>query len=85
MMILPKNTSIIIDGKTVKAEIGKSILHAALNEKIDISSVCAGRGSCAKCRVIIKEGSDLVRTPNKIERTYLDEDELGEGYRLYHA
>ncbi len=68
--------------RKVKGIKGKDLLDIAINEKIYISSICAGRGSCAKCRVIIKEGHENLSPLTNLEKTYLNKEELEQGYRL---
>ncbi|GBC75609.1 2Fe-2S ferredoxin-5 [archaeon HR06] len=68
--------------KKVKGIKGKDILNIAVNENIYISSICAGRGSCAKCRVIIKKGEENLSPLTNLEKTYLSKEELEQGYRL---
>ena len=65
----------------VKAEIdrGKTLLEAANAVGVEIESVCGGRGTCAKCKVIASEG---LSEPTEIELGRLSPDELARGYRL---
>ncbi|MCS7116760.1 MAG: ASKHA domain-containing protein [Nitrososphaerales archaeon] len=69
-------------GKRVKAKLGDTILHSALRSGIGIRSECGGiLGRCGKCRVIVKDQSKL-NLPTKVEKEFLKESELEEGYRL---
>jgi uncharacterized 2Fe-2S/4Fe-4S cluster protein (DUF4445 family) len=60
-------------------EAGISLLDAALELGVVISSTCAGIGTCGKCRVIAKEG---VGKPTTVEKASLSSAELTQGTRL---
>jgi uncharacterized 2Fe-2S/4Fe-4S cluster protein (DUF4445 family) len=60
-------------------EAGISLLDAALELGVVISSSCAGIGTCAKCRVIAKEG---VSQPTPVEADSLSAGEIAQGTRL---
>ncbi len=66
-------------GVTTEAPAGTTLLAAAISAGVEIESVCGGRGTCAKCKVIATEGlSELTA----LERKGLTEAELAQGYRL---
>lgn len=67
--------------KSVEEKIGNSILDLALKNKIDWGFSCT-RGTCARCRCLIKEGSEFLSEPNEAEYDRLDTEEIDEGYRL---
>ncbi|MGC8817184.1 MAG: 2Fe-2S iron-sulfur cluster-binding protein, partial [Candidatus Hadarchaeum sp.] len=46
------------DGKSVEAEAGTNILEAAKKVGITLESVCGGKGTCGKCRVVIEAGKE---------------------------
>lgn len=58
---------------------GIPFLEAALELGIIIESTCAGLGTCAKCKVNIKEGAG---PPTKVEEQILTPHELAKGVRL---
>ncbi len=60
-------------------EHGITVRDAALELGIIIESDCAGIGSCAKCKVEIKQGAD---SPTIVEQQLLTPDELKKGVRL---
>jgi uncharacterized 2Fe-2S/4Fe-4S cluster protein (DUF4445 family) len=60
-------------------EAGISLLDAALELGVVIASACAGIGTCAKCRVVVKEG---VSEPSAVEKELLSRGELAQGTRL---
>ncbi|OMF55795.1 hypothetical protein BK138_13685 [Paenibacillus rhizosphaerae] len=67
--------------KTVVPEPGKSILQHAKDNKVDWQHLCT-RGTCARCRCLISEGSEHLEEPTKAEHLRLDPEEFDEGYRL---
>ena len=66
-------------GVTTRAEAGTTILQAAQAAGVEIESVCGGRGTCAKCKVIASHG---LAEPSSLERRNLSQTELAQGYRL---
>jgi uncharacterized 2Fe-2S/4Fe-4S cluster protein (DUF4445 family) len=66
-------------GVRVEIESGKTLLDAAIAGGIEIESVCGGRGTCAKCKVVATDGLSALTA---LERRGLSEDELARGYRL---
>ncbi len=49
---------------------------------VDLQATCAGRGSCGKCRVRIREGADCLGGISDLERRLLSREEVGKGFRL---
>lgn len=43
-------------GKTVKVEMGTSLLEAAVKSGFSINSVCGGDGICGHCKMLVKKG-----------------------------
>jgi len=66
-------------GVTVEADAGMTLLEAADSVGVEIESVCGGRGTCAKCKVIVGDG---VSSPTALELRELTAEELHSGYRL---
>ncbi len=77
--------------KKIKIEIepiGKRILlskptnglKAIADAGIDIKSVCGGKGTCGKCRIVIPNGKNNL--PNEQEQKTLSPDEIKHGVRL---
>lgn len=58
---------------------GVTVLQAAIELGVKVEGLCAGRGTCGKCRVIASEG---LSTPTAMELKNLTEEELRKGYRL---
>lgn len=63
-----------------EAEEGESILSAASRLGIDITGVCAGKGTCGKCKVLVTKGNNNI--VEKEEAMHLTETELKAGIRL---
>jgi uncharacterized 2Fe-2S/4Fe-4S cluster protein (DUF4445 family) len=66
-------------GTEVDVAQGATLLEAANAAGVEIERVCGGRGTCAKCKVIVTEG---VSPPTASELKGLTEAELSAGYRL---
>jgi len=80
---MPKSLLILQpEGKRLKATVGKTILEIAQEAGVDIQSVCAGKGICGKCRVIVRTGPEFLSQASKVERIVFSDDEVGKGYRL---
>lgn len=58
---------------------GSTLLEAASAVGLEIESVCGGKGTCAKCKIIVLGGLSRV---NGLELKGLTEAELQAGYRL---
>ena len=55
-------------------------LKAIINTGIGIKTVCGGKGTCGKCRIVILNGK--VNPPNEQEQKILGTDEIAHGVRL---
>jgi uncharacterized 2Fe-2S/4Fe-4S cluster protein (DUF4445 family) len=79
-------------GRRGKVEAGKSVLQAAQELGVVIESVCGGKHTCGKCRVLVEEGffeggSFASKRENlspflKEESKFIGEKEREAGYRL---
>lgn len=67
--------------KTVVATIGMTVLELAERHDVDFASNCR-RGTCARCRCRVEEGSEFLSPPNEAETARLMPEELADGYRL---
>lgn len=59
-------------GASINAEIGTSILDAALAHGIAIEHVCEKSCSCTTCHVIIRQGFDSLDQASELEEDMLD-------------
>jgi uncharacterized 2Fe-2S/4Fe-4S cluster protein (DUF4445 family) len=69
-------------GKRLKAESGKNLFEAAMEIGVNLRSICGGRGSCGKCRVIIRDGEENLSPASEREKILLPEEHLTNGMRL---
>jgi uncharacterized 2Fe-2S/4Fe-4S cluster protein (DUF4445 family) len=82
----PKNTqkkikvSIEPIGRRILLEKPANGLDAIRSAGIGIKSVCAGKGTCGKCRILIMDRD--IRPPTSQEEKVLAKDEIGSGVRL---
>jgi len=67
------------EGKAAYVLAGSIVLEAAARAGIIIETPCGGRGTCGKCRVVVRDGCS---EPTETERQLLTPDELAEGMRL---
>jgi len=80
---MPKSLLVLQpEGKRLKATVGRTILEIAQEAGVDIQSICAGKGICGKCRVIVRAGSEFLSQASKVERIVFSDDEVEKGYRL---
>lgn len=70
------------EGKRVVVPVEATLLEAALKAGVDVTSLCSGRGTCGKCKVIVVEGYEGVTPLSDVERCFLSEEELKSGLRL---
>jgi len=61
---------------------GVSLFDAAKALGIDLSSLCAGKGTCGKCKVKIEEGMKGLNPLTEQELKHVTEGEIEAGYRL---
>ncbi len=66
-------------GVTFCAEKGLSVFEAAAQVGVVVPTECGGKGTCARCRVILP---DPVRPPTYFERSFIPKEDLARGVRL---
>lgn len=64
-------------GKAISGSPAASVLDSLKKEDIFLTSSCGGKGTCGKCRIIIKSGSFNTRSKIKLSK-----DEIKKGYTL---
>jgi uncharacterized 2Fe-2S/4Fe-4S cluster protein (DUF4445 family) len=69
------------EGKRVEIEKDNSIYDAALKGGIDLVSICNGKGTCGKCKVIV-ENMESVGPLTEKESEMLSNDEVHNNIRL---
>lgn len=70
------------EGRRISWDLRKNLLEAAGECGVEIESLCGGRGSCSKCRVYVRRGSEYLSPPTDMERRRLMRGELETGLRL---
>lgn len=71
--------NIRINGETVAAAEGESLMTVLVRTGRDVSNVCNGQGTCGKCKVQIMSA---VPAPLEVEQQKLSAEELASGVRL---
>lgn len=64
----------------VSSPAGNTLLRAAYKAGLTIKHSCGGKGICGAC--IVKVRSGAVKPPGDMERAYLGDERIAEGYRL---
>jgi ferredoxin len=64
----------------IEVEVGTTTLDAAQANDVPVETVCAGKGTCGTCRVLIRDVE--VPLPNVHDRRRLSEQQLANGWRL---
>jgi len=67
------------EGRAAHVLSGSLVLEAAARAGIIIETPCGGRGTCGKCRVVVRDGCT---PPTDTERRLLEAAELDDGLRL---
>lgn len=65
--------------RSIRAEKSKSLLDTFREHKLLLSAVCAGKGTCGKCRVHFLEGAS---EPSAEDKRFFKKEELKKGWRL---
>ena len=69
------------DGKRVKLKEEQSVLEGAIKANIDLTSICGGKGSCGKCKIIVTDNENVNKITEK-EQKILSDIEIKNGVRL---
>ncbi len=73
-------------GKRIYLDKPTNALQAIVDSGIALKSVCGGKGTCGKCRIIILDNSSLelslMPEANEQEKKALSPDEIKRGVRL---
>lgn len=83
MKLRKYNVTVVFEpeGKKVEVPSGSTVFNAAKEAGISIRSECGGKGTCGKCKVIVKN-SRAVSKITEAERKHLSKSEIKLGYRL---
>ena len=66
----------------MSVSIGENIYSVTRSAGIASDAFCGGRGLCGKCRIIIREGRELLSDLAESEARFLSNTEISDGYRL---
>ena len=69
------------EGKRVMMQPGVTVLEAAKKIGVGIRSECGGKGTCGKCKVVIKDNKAVSKL-TEAEMKHLSKLEIDSGYRL---
>ena len=75
LITVQKEKSIV----SIEGICGQTLLEIFRNANIYIDAICAGRGTCGKCKVQFLEGCPI---PTKEDENFFTEKELADGWRL---
>ncbi len=64
-------------GKIITASAELSIMESLKQAEVYLTASCGGKGTCGKCRIIIKDGDT-----KSLSRMKLTEEEIGKGFAL---
>ena len=80
MLVASGDVRIIVNGqKDLIVPAGGKLLNVLADSEIFVSSACGGGGTCAQCKVKVKEGGGEILPT---EKTHINNRESREGYRL---
>jgi len=60
------------DGLVVEAEVGETVLDAALRSGIELEHACEKSCACTTCHVVVREGFDSLEESDELEDDMLD-------------
>jgi len=67
----------LTSGKTIACSTSSSVLDSLKKSGVYLNSSCGGKGTCGKCRIIIKSGKADIKSQQK-----LSQEEIASGYTL---
>ncbi|WP_322494569.1 2Fe-2S iron-sulfur cluster-binding protein [Chloroflexus sp.] len=75
-------TTVTINDVEMEAQPGERILDIARRNGAHIGFVCDGTGFCQTCKVRVLAGSESLSPPTELEKNWIPEQRLAEGWRL---
>lgn len=75
-------TTVTINDVGMEAQPGERILGIARRNGAHIGFVCDGTGFCQTCKVKVLAGSESLSPPTELEKDWIPEQRLAEGWRL---
>ncbi len=81
-----KNRNIFIDFEPISRRVhfssDRSLYEILSDLDVPIRSICGGLGTCGKCKLLVQKGKEFLTSPTNTEKSFLNEGELREGWRL---
>jgi len=79
-LVASGEVDIVVNGeKTIRAPVGAKLLGALADSQLFVASACGGGGTCAQCRVKIREGGGAILPT---ETSHISKREAADGDRL---
>ena len=69
------------EGRRTRVGVREDLLDAARRCGVGLEDLCAGRGTCGKCKVLVRRGAELLRPATGFE-SHLTKEERRRGIRL---
>lgn len=69
------------EGRRTRVGVREDLLDAARRCGVGLEDLCAGRGTCGKCKVLVRRGAELLRASTAFE-SHLTKPERERGIRL---
>ena len=69
------------EGRRTRVGVREDLLDAARRCGVGLEDLCAGRGTCGKCKVVVRRGGELLKPPTPYE-AHLTREERRRGVRL---
>ena len=69
------------EGRRTRVGVREDLLDAARRCGVGLEDLCAGRGTCGKCKVVVRQGAEILRPATPFE-AHLTREERQRGIRL---
>lgn len=69
------------EGRRTRVGVREDLLDAARRCGVGLEDLCAGRGTCGKCKVVVRRGGDLLKAATPFE-AHLSKEDRRRGIRL---
>ncbi len=69
------------EGRRTRVGVREDLLDAARRCGVGLEDLCAGRGTCGKCKVVVRRGAEILRPVTPFE-AHLSREERARGIRL---
>ncbi|TFG01122.1 MAG: DUF4445 domain-containing protein, partial [Promethearchaeota archaeon] len=80
------NRKIVIDFEPISRRLNLyddlNFYEILVDTRIPIQTLCGGKGTCGKCKILIQKGNEFLMDPTESEKKLLTEDDIKKGWRL---